>query len=279
MRSGLVVLCVLLTGSLFGQAPAAEVERARNVLRDGFDSGDFTVRVQVIQAVGLVGQTEPLRTRLEGLLQDGNVNVRVAAVNAIADLKFTASIPALKKCLQDDTTPEVTFAAAKALYNMHDPAGENWLVDVYNGEEKAKSPMLRAQMRKFVGNFHSIESAGTFIVTSGIGYVPVPGVGAGFSAVMGLLNDPDLTPRAVSLIMLAREKNAKADGLLREGLTDKDWTVRAAAAQMIAFTARSGMREALVPLFDDKTEKVRFRAAGAYLHLALISKAPAATKQ
>jgi len=279
MRSGLVVLCVLLTGSLFGQAPAAEVERARNVLRDGFDSGDFTVRVQVIQAVGLVGQTEPLRTRLEGLLQDGNVNVRVAAVNAIADLKFTASIPALKKCLQDDTTPEVTFAAAKALYNMHDPAGENWLVDVYNGEEKAKSPMLRAQMRKFVGNFHSIESAGTFIVTSGIGYVPVPGVGAGFSAAMGLLNDPDLTPRAVSLIMLAREKNAKADGLLREGLTDKDWTVRAAAAQMIAFTARSGMREALVPLFDDKTEKVRFRAAGAYLHLALISKAPAATKQ
>ncbi len=279
MRSGLVVLCVLLTGSLFGQAPAAEVERARNVLRDGFDSGDFTVRVQVIQAVGLVGQTEALRTRLEGLLQDGNVNVRVAAVNAIADLKFTASIPALKKCLQDDTTPEVTFAAAKALYNMHDPAGENWLVDVYNGEEKAKSPMLRAQMRKFVGNFHSIESAGTFIVTSGIGYVPVPGVGAGFSAAMGLLNDPDLTPRAVSLIMLAREKNAKADGLLREGLTDKDWTVRAAAAQMIAFTARSGMREALVPLFDDKTEKVRFRAAGAYLHLALISKTPAPTKQ
>jgi HEAT repeat protein len=279
MRSGLVVLCVLLSGSLLGQAPAAEVEQARNVLRDGFDSSDFTVRVQVIQAVGLVGQTEALRTRLEGLLQDGNVSVRVAAVNAIADLKFTASLPALRKCLEEDTTPEVTFAAAKALYGMHDPAGENWLVDVYNGTEKGKSDMLHSEMRKFVGNFHSFESAGTFLVASGAGYVPVPGVGAGFSAAMGLLNDPNLTPRAVSLIMLARDKSARVDGLLRSGLSDKDWTVRASAAQMIAYTARSDMREELVPLFTDKTEKVRFRAAGAYLHLALASKGAASAKQ
>jgi HEAT repeat protein len=274
-------LCVFLTLSAFGQAPSGEVDRARAVLGDGFDSGDFTVRVQVIQAVGLVGQTEALRTRLEGLLQDPNVSVRVAAVNAIADLKFTASLPALRKCLEEDTTPEVTFAAAKALYGMHDPAGANWLTDVYNGTERAKSNVLHSQMRKFVGNFHSFESAGEFLVTSGIGYVPVPGVGAGMSAAMGLLSDPALTPRAVSLILLARDKNSSADALLQSGLSDKDWTVRAAAAQMIAFTARSGMREELVPLFEDKTEKVRFRAAGAYLHLALlpkIEKAPGTTK-
>jgi HEAT repeat protein len=275
LRSAVLCLlpCVFLTLSAVGQAPSSEVERARTVLRDGFDSGDFTVRVQVIQAVGLVGQTEALRTRLEGLLQDPNVSVRVAAVNAIADLKFTASLPALRKCLQEDTTPEVTFAAAKALYGMHDPAGESWLADVYDGTERAKSNVLHSQMRKFVGNFHSIESAGEFLVTSGVGYVPVPGVGAGLSAAMGLLNDPALTPRAVSLILLARDKSARVDAFLRSGLSDKDWTVRAAAAQMIAFTARSGMREELVPLFDDKTEKVRFRAAGAYLHLALASKA------
>ncbi len=100
----------------------------------------------------------------------------------------------------------------------------------------------------------------------------MPGVGAGFSAAMGLLNDPELTPRAVSLILLARVKSARVDALLRSGLSDKDWTVRASAAQMIAFTARSGMREELVPLFTDKTEKVRFRAAGAYLHLAMAIK-------
>jgi tRNA-2-methylthio-N6-dimethylallyladenosine synthase len=51
--------------------------------------------------------------------------------------------------------------------------------------------------------------------------------------------------------------------------------VRFTTSQMIAFTARSGMREELVPLFDDKTEKVRFRPAGAYLHLALLPKTPA----
>jgi hypothetical protein len=33
--------------------------------------------------------------------------------------------------------------------------------------------------------------------------------------------------------------------------------------------AKSDLRESLVPLFEDKKVKVRFRAAGAYLHLYL----------
>jgi hypothetical protein len=35
-----------------------------------------------------------------------------------------------------------------------------------------------------------------FVVSEGVGYVPVPGAGEGFSAIMGLLSDPDLSARA-----------------------------------------------------------------------------------
>jgi hypothetical protein len=122
-----------------------------------------------------------------------------------------------------------------------------------------------------MGNFHSPQSTGLFIVSQGIGFVPVPGMGAGFAAVTGLINDPEFSPKASTLMLLAKDKSAETDALLREGLGDKDWSVRAAAAQMIAFTARRRMKDDLVPLFSDKSDKVRFRAAGAYLHLAVPS--------
>lgn len=105
-------------------------------------------------------------------------------------------------------------------------------------------------------------------MTEGIEYVPVPGVGAGFSAISSLISDPNLSPRAMALMMVGRDNDSQVDNLLREALKDSDWSVRATAVQMIAFTGRSEMREEMVPLFHDKNEKVRFRAAGAYLRLA-----------
>ena len=67
--------------------------------------------------------------------------------------------------------------------------------------------------------FLSFESTASFVVSQGIGYVPVPGVGEGFSAVTGLLGDPaDLSPRAASLLLLTRDKDNQTDAFLREAL-------------------------------------------------------------
>jgi HEAT repeat protein len=272
--SGLLLCLTVVT---LAQAPASNAAEARNVIREGADAKDPTIRIQAIQAAGLIGASDEVLTKLEGFLSDGNVNVRVAAVKALTDLKSPMSIPALESSLQHDQAPEVQFAAAKALYTMNDPAGRAWLLALYNGTEKANSDVLHSQARKFFGNFHSLESAGTFVVSQGLGYVPVPGVGAGFSAVTDLLTDPNLSPRAATLLMIAREKDPQIDVLLMQALKDPDWSVRASAAQMIAYTARVSLREDLVPLLTDKNVKVRFRAAGAYLHLATLEKSNSAS--
>src|SRR5215472_1842331 len=130
--------------SVSGQTPAA-ADQARTVLREGADSKDPTVRVQAIQATGLIGMNNEVRAKLESFLTDGNVDVRIAAVKALADHKSAASIPALEKVLKEDKTPEVQFAAAKALYGLEDPQGRAWLIDVYNGSQKATSSMLNSQ--------------------------------------------------------------------------------------------------------------------------------------
>ena len=72
------------------------------------------------------------------------------------------------------------------------------------------------------------------------------------------------------VLILGQSKDAEVTKLLRDALHDSDWSVRAAAVQMIAHSARVELRDDLLPLFNDKNQKVQFRAAGAFLHLALI---------
>jgi HEAT repeat protein len=82
-----------------------------------------------------------------------------------------------------------------------------------------------------------------------------------------LLKDPKVSDRANALLILCRSKNLESQNLLRKALQDDDWSVRAMAAQMIAHTAQTDLLDSLPPLFKDDNHKVRFRAAGAYLHL------------
>src|SRR5436309_170196 len=98
----------------------------------------------------------------------------------------------------------------------------------------------------------------------------VPGAGDGFSAIKELLKEPGLSDRAEVLLLLSRTKTQESRDLLLRALHDEDWSVRAAATQVIAQTAQADLRDSLLPLFDDKNQKVRLRAAGAYLHLSLV---------
>jgi HEAT repeat protein len=256
-----------LLGQVSGQTLPANAERARTIIRDSIHAKDPDVRVQAIVAASMIGRNEAVINGLETMLQDKDVTVRIAAISALADLKATESKPALEKTLKQDQVPEVGFAAAKALYALQDPAGKEALVNIYDGKINANSNVLKKQTRGFMREFHSFQSGAMFIVSQGIGYVPLPGVGEGFSAMADLLGDPNLSPRATALLLLAKEANPQSTDLIKKALTDADWSVRASAAQLIAHTARTELRESLVPLFEDKKEKVRFRAAGAYLHL------------
>jgi HEAT repeat protein len=263
----LLVSCAM--GQISGLKLTANAERARTILKEGIESKDPDARIEAIIAASMIGRNERVLAVLERSLQDKDVQVRIAAVQALADLKSPGSRSALEKTLRGDDVPEVAFGAAKALYALQDPAGEKALMDVYNGRVNTSSNFFRKEARGLKREFHSVQSAAMFVVGQGMGYVPVPGAGEGFSAMMELINDPDLSPRASALLLLGREKKPQTVELLKKALTDSDWSVRATAAQLIANTAQTELRESLAPLFDDKKEKVQFRASGAYLHLFL----------
>jgi hypothetical protein len=78
-------------------------------------------------ALSLVGR--PFFSALKDRLDDKDADVRVAAIASLAEVKDPRALAALRAALQDDT-PEVSFAAAKALWSLHDPAGRHALLAV-----------------------------------------------------------------------------------------------------------------------------------------------------
>jgi len=266
-----LILSVCFGASHAGaQALRENAEQARSILNAGVENNDPLVRVEAINAIGMIGEHELVLTRLEQLLQDKDIRVRLAAVHALADLASPHSVEPLRQVLEDENVPEVVFATAKALEKLHDPAGTKALMEIYEGKRKSSSNMIQKRKRQTTDQFHSVPSGLMYMVSLGVGYVPVRGVGEGFAAFAELVRDKGLSDRAGVILIVGQSKDAETTDLLRNALQDKDWSVRAAAAQMIALTARVELRDDLLPLFSDKNRKVQFRAAGAFLHLALI---------
>src|SRR5581483_8852306 len=121
-----------------GPAFAATDAECNQILERALSDGNPDTRKEAVGALSLAARREPVFAKLEGMLQDKDVEVREATVASLAELKTPGARAALRKALNDDV-PEVSFAAAKALWGMHDPAGEKALLSVLEGESKTSS--------------------------------------------------------------------------------------------------------------------------------------------
>ena len=75
-------------------------------------------------------------------------------VVTLGDFKDNRTLPLLKKALQDPV-PEVDFAAAKVLYQLHDPEGVQFLLAVVSKESKASSSYLSKEKRSALRLLHT----------------------------------------------------------------------------------------------------------------------------
>jgi HEAT repeat protein len=250
----------------YGQAPVSLKDQAWSILTDALQDKNPDTRVQAVQSLGLIGVHEPYISTLNGMLDDKDVEVRVATVSSLLDLKNKQTVPALKKALADDV-PEVSFAAAKALWTLKDPEGEDALLSVLSGETKASSKFLTKKERETLRMFHTPKPLMFFALKTGAAFAPVPGLGAGVSSLQGILMDPAISGRAASALLLATDKDPRVLPALIDSLQDKDGSVRAAACHAIALRNDRKLEQDLVPLFEDKKAAVRLRAAAGYLRL------------
>ncbi len=248
---------------------ASTDEQCSDILKKALTSHNPDTRIQGVVALSLASARSPLLPLLVGMADDKDVSVRMAVVTSLGEVRTKAAVDALHKALQD-SVPEVSFAAAKVLWNLKDPAGKEALESVIEGESKTSSGYITVEMRHALRMMHTPLTTFLYAVREGIGFVPLPGLGEGIASMQALLTDPGISGRATAVLLLGKDKDPSILPALEDALKDKNWTVRAAAVHSIAMRDDPSLKKVLVPYLEDDREGVRLRAAAGYLRLSAI---------
>src|SRR6185436_18211613 len=118
--------------------------------------------------------------------------------------------------------PEVAFAAARTLFKLNQPEGKALLLEIIKKEAPAKTGFVRAKVRDVVRRMKRPKSAMLFVAQQGVGFIPVPGLGEGFSAMSALVGDPDFSARATALLVLSADRSPGVRGQIENAFNDSD---------------------------------------------------------
>jgi HEAT repeat protein len=272
-KLALIILVLIASAQMvYGQADlSTDAQTADQILKQAMMEKNPDKRKEAVIALSLEKANDDVFSLMETALNDNDVPVRMAACVTLAALKDKRSIALLEKALQDEV-PEVSFVAAQELWLLDQPAGKEVLISVLEGEKKPSSGYITKQKRDAMRTLKVPSALFRFAMKTGVGFVPVPGLGTGISSMEGLLKDPGVSGRALAALLLEKDKDPATAQILRDALSDKDWSVRAAAVHSLALRNQPDVLKDIAPLLEDKKDAVRYRAAAAYLRLELISK-------
>jgi HEAT repeat protein len=262
-----IVFAFLLIPAAPQTPDSTPARHARTVLEQGAADPEPDVRREVAVALGLLARRDSSINLLEKLAADKDYLVRESALVSIGELRDPRLAKPARDALEDDV-PEVAFAAARALFKLNQPEGKQLLIEIVEKEARAKSGFVRAKLRDVVRRMKRPKSAMLFVAQQGVGFIPVPGLGEGFSALNSLVNDPDFSARATALLVLSSDKSPDVRSEIEQAFNDSDWSMRAAATQIAAQRNERTLRFRLVPLLEDTNRRVRYRAAASFLRLS-----------
>ncbi len=260
------IACGMLAGGLTHAALPSETA-ALDTIDKALHAKNPDTRRDAVRALALIGSRQPYQGRLEGMMNDKDVPVRLAAVASLAEVN---DAPALREAL-DDKAAEVRFAAAKALFSMSDPGAQAALIRILKGDAKTGSNFVAEREREGLRTLQTPKPMMMTAVRFGGGFIPVPGAGFGITMLLQTVSKPGGSDRAAIALLLGGTKDVEVVGALERALTDKDAAVRGAAIQGIALGDDPARAQDAERMLDDKSQSVRLRAAACYLRLSAVT--------
>jgi HEAT repeat protein len=238
-----------------------------NILHDGYHEKFIDTRRQAVTAVGSIGETPEAVKFLSEALRDDDLEMRQTAAAVMGQSKCRACIPALKVAL-DDESGEVSFAAAKALWDMGDRSGRELLEQVLSGEVKSAPGPIEAVRRNARTTMHD-KKAMALIGAKEATSVLLGPASLGITAAEMVLKDGNGGGRTLSATMLGEDCNAHVLQVLEGELdTEKNWAVRAAVARSIGRCGNPDAIPRLEQRLSDPRNLVRYMAAAAIVRLS-----------
>ena len=255
-----LTLCISL---LMAHVLAAANSPTWQMLTEGAADASGYKRAPAISALTTIRSPEADKL-VAAALKDKDLLVRFAAVSGLADRKSRADIPKLKTVL-DDESGEVSFIAAKALWELGDRSGRDILEEVLFGEHK-KAGFVKKQIRGAKATAHNRNELVWLGAKEGAGFLFGP-LGTGLGVMEQVMKDSSAPERMLAATLLAQEKGPAALGDLGEALVDKNPLVRATAAKLLGGFTDPTVRRKLEPLLEDKSDAVRYMAAASIVRI------------
>jgi len=251
---------------------AHQYATAWNVLSDAaLNAKSPDHRKQAVAALGAIGPAPDVVKLLEQILaKDGDTMVRQTAAQALGDMKATEAIPALQAAL-DDPSGEVAFSAAKALWDLGDPAGKRTFEEIMTGERKNSKGFIGGTMDDAKRTLRDPKKLAYVGIKDASGVLLGPmSMGIGVTHDVLKEKDTSATGRALAVEYLAKDCDARSVQLFQWTLSeDLHWIVKAAAARGLGKCGTEADIPLLEKYLDDSHEPLKYQAAAAIVRLGL----------
>lgn len=260
----MIRICLFLLLSL-APASAAKLDDAWKTLADGTTEANANKRKLALSAIVIAGTNPRAVTMAALLLKDKEVDVRQTAAFVLGEMNARAAIPKLVEAL-DDEAPEVSFMAARSLWNLGDRRGKDVLLAVLAGERGVSAGLLRGTMRDAKKRLRDPAGLAMLGVKEGAGIFLGPAA-MGITAFEELRKDGSASARTLSAEALTKDTDPATIKVLEEALDDKNWLVRAALVKALAMRGSRASIPKVQALLEDKQDAVRYTAAAALVRL------------
>jgi HEAT repeat protein len=240
---------------------------AWNLLNDAFHDKNPDKKKQAITAVGSVGPSPESIKLLKEALHDDDPVMRQTAAAVLGQGKFRQCIPELKASL-DDESGEVSFTAAKALWDMGDHGGRDVIDEVLTGERKDATGFVDGAKRDARAKLHNPKSLALMGAKEASGALLGP-FSIGIYAAEQAFKDGSSAGRTLATTLLAQDCDNDAVRLLEKAFaSDKSWAVRAASARALGQCGGPNSIPKLEQGLSDSHDAVRDMAAAAIVRLS-----------
>jgi HEAT repeat protein len=239
---------------------------AWDTLNKGVDDGDAEHRRNAIAAAGTICDKQAVELVARGL-KDKDLLVRQTAAATLGEMKSQDAIPHLKAALDD--SPEVSFTAAKSLWQLGDEDTREFFQEVLEGERKDVPGKMHgaARLAKKKLRPGSLALMGVKEAT-GVMFGPASiGITAVQEAIKEGKKDSGTPGRAVAAEILGKDSDPYALTLLEWALAYDSWAVRVAVSKALGERGNIGTIPKLMPLLSDEHHAVRYMAAASIVRL------------
>lgn len=251
-----------------GQTERSSIEHAWQTINGLASSGNPQHRKYSAAALALLADkhSRALDAARNLLHSDHEAEVRAFTAAALGQEQVRTAIPALREAL-DDPAAQVAFAAAKALWNMHDRSGAFIFQEVLTGARKDSQGVVNSYLSDARHKMHDPKALAMMGVKEATSAFFGP-AGMAITFAQESLKDKGAAGRAYAATALADDRSPKSRQILESALQDSNPLVRAAAARSLAILRNPGSLVYLEPLLDDNDDAAQAMASAAYIRLS-----------